>query len=55
MLLLRILTLPIAMLAFVVLYALAIKAPSAVETASLWLWIGLPFVLIARLKRRIWR
>jgi hypothetical protein len=55
MLLLRILTLPIAMFTFVVLYTLAIKAPAAVEAVSLLLWMGLPLVLIAKLTRRIWK
>lgn len=55
MLLLRILTLPIALLTFVVLYALAIKAPATVEAVSLLLWMGLPFFLMAKLTRRIWK
>lgn len=54
MLLLRILTLPIALFAFVVLYTLAIKAPAAVEAVSLLLWMGLLLALIVKLTRRIW-
>jgi hypothetical protein len=46
--LLRILTLPIAMTAFIVLYVLANKLPSAVETANLVVWIVLPLILIIR-------
>lgn len=48
MLLLRILTLPIAMFVFAVLYTLAIKAPAAVEIGSLVLWIILPLLIVAK-------
>lgn len=51
MLVLRILTLPIAMLVFAVLYTLAIKAPAAVEISSLVLWIILPLLIVAKLVR----
>ncbi|MGO7087486.1 hypothetical protein AB9E14_07640 [Rhizobium leguminosarum] len=55
MLLLRILTLPIALFTFVALYTLAIKAPAAVETGSLVLWIILPLVIAAKLVMAILR
>lgn len=51
MLLLRILTLPIAMFVFAALYSMAIKAPQAVETGSLLLWIILLPLIVARLIR----
>lgn len=53
MLLLRILTLPIAMFVFAALYTMAIKAPHAVEVGSLVLWIILPLLIVAKLVRAI--
>ncbi|MDE1993158.1 MAG: hypothetical protein KGI75_11700 [Rhizobiaceae bacterium] len=55
MLALRILSLPLAMAAFAVLYVVATKAPEAVEVGSLLLWMLLPTVLIAKVARRIWK
>jgi hypothetical protein len=55
MLALRILTLPIAMAAFMVLYTTATKAPAIVEIANLILWIILPFLTVAKLVRTIKR
>lgn len=51
MLLLRILTLPIAMSAFTTLYIAATKAPAAVEMTS----IVLPVLLIAAAMKRLTR
>ncbi|WP_223564951.1 hypothetical protein [Agrobacterium tumefaciens] len=48
MLLLRILTLPIAMFVFAALYTMAIKAPHAVETGSLLLWSILLLLIVAK-------
>jgi hypothetical protein len=42
MLALRILILPIAMAAFTLLYIVAIKAPHAVESVNLVIWLLLP-------------
>ncbi|MGO7727949.1 hypothetical protein [Rhizobium leguminosarum] len=55
MLLLRFLTLPIAMFVFAVLYTLAIKAPAAVEIGSLVLWIIVPLLIVAKLVRAMLR
>ena len=55
MLLLRILTLPIAMLTFSALYSISIKAPQLVEIGSLVLWTILPLFLIAKLTIRVWK
>lgn len=55
MLVLRILSLPIAMMAFAILYSAAIKAPAAVEMISLLLCMALPLALIAKAARRIWK
>ncbi|MBX5235311.1 hypothetical protein HJC02_24045 [Rhizobium sp. NLR4a] len=52
---LRILTLPIAMLTFIALYSAAIKVPRTVDFVSVILWLALPVILIARAARRIWR
>lgn len=52
MLVLRILTLPIAMAAFTLLYIVAIKAPHAVEYVSIAAWLLLPCVLILKNSRR---
>ena len=49
---LRILTLPIAMAAFTLLYVIAIKAPHAVESVSIAAWLLLPCVLILKISRR---
>ncbi|NVP54744.1 MULTISPECIES: hypothetical protein [Rhizobiaceae] len=51
MLLLRILTFPIALFAFATLYTIAIKAPHAVEVGSLVLWIILPLLIVTKLAR----
>lgn len=48
MLALRILTLPIAMTAFTVLYVIANKAPQAVESANIFIWLLLPVALVYR-------
>lgn len=53
MLALRILTLPIAMLAFIALYSAAIKVPQTVEFVSLVLWLALPVILVGKLAHRI--
>ncbi len=54
MLLLRILTLPIALLTFSALYSASIKVPHLVETGSLLFWIVLPvIVIVAMLKRTL--
>ena len=55
MVLLRILTLPIALLTFSALYSASIKAPAAVEAVSLLLWMSLPLALIAKLTKFIWK
>ncbi len=55
MLLLRILTIPFAMLVFSVLYSLSINMPQMVEIGSLVLWIMLPPLLIAKLTVRVWK
>ncbi|MGX5722827.1 hypothetical protein [Shinella zoogloeoides] len=48
MLMLRILTLPIAMAAFATLYVAATKAPAAVEVTSLLIWPTLALLLIGQ-------
>jgi hypothetical protein len=54
MLLRRILTLPIAMLAFSCLYSLSIKVPQLVEIGNLILWIVFPVIVIfAMIKRAL--
>ncbi|UXT99757.1 hypothetical protein [Agrobacterium tumefaciens] len=53
MLALRILSLPLAMAAFTVLYALAIKSPEAVEVTNILIWLLLPVILIAKLGRKL--
>ncbi|WP_332302064.1 hypothetical protein [Rhizobium sp. GR12] len=55
MIALRILSLPLAMAAFAVLYVVATKAPEAVEMTNIILWLLLPAVLIAKGARRIWK
>ncbi len=55
MIALRILSLPLAMAAFTVLYVVAIKAPEAVEMTNIIFWLFLPAVLIAKGARRIWK
>ena len=55
MLALRILSLPIAMAVFTVLYVAATKAPEAVEMANIVLWLLLPTVIIAKVAKRIWK
>lgn len=55
MLALRILSMPIAMAAFTVLYVVATKAPEAVEMTNIIFWLFLPAVLIAKGARRIWK
>jgi hypothetical protein len=52
MLLLRILTLPVAMAMFAALYTTSIKTPQLVEMANLALWGILPIILLAKLVRR---
>lgn len=52
MLTLRILTLPIAMAAFTLLYVVATKAPHAVESTNAIVWLTLPLVLIWKISRR---
>jgi hypothetical protein len=49
MLALRFLTLPIAMATFAILYVLATKAPAAVESGNLLLWIVLPVLVVGKL------
>lgn len=53
MIILRILTLPMALFTFAVLYSASMKAPDAVEIISLVLCLILPLVLIAKLLRRL--
>ena len=48
MLLLRFLTLPIAMKTFTLLYVAATKAPAAVEVGSLLIWPTLALLLIGQ-------
>lgn len=55
MLLLRILTLPIAMAVFAGLYTMAVKAPAAVELGSLLMWSALAIALLAKATRRIFQ
>lgn len=49
--LLRILTLPIAMLAFIILFVVANKLPHTVETTNLVVWILLLILIVAKLIR----
>ncbi len=52
MLVLRIITLPITILAFMAVTVAATKTPAAVEMVSIGLWIALPiFLAIAAVKR----
>ncbi|RYG91065.1 MAG: hypothetical protein EON58_18970 [Alphaproteobacteria bacterium] len=54
MLLLRILTLPIALLTFSALYSASIKVPHLVELGSLLFWIVFPvIVIVAMIKRAL--
>lgn len=55
MIALRILSMPLAMAAFTVLYVVATKAPEAVEMTNIILWLLLPAVLIAKSARRTWK
>lgn len=55
MLALRILTLPIVTVAFLVLYTTATKAPAIVEMANLTLWIVLSVLAVAKLVRAMKR
>jgi hypothetical protein len=50
---LRILSLPLAMAAFAVLYVVATKAPEAVEMTNIILWLLLPVILIAKLGQKL--
>jgi hypothetical protein len=51
---LRILSLPIGLAVFTALYVIANKAPDAVETLNVMLWIALPIIsAISFLKRTI--
>jgi hypothetical protein len=52
MLALRMLTLPIAMAAFVILYVVANKAPHAVEVLNIFVWVLLLFVVLSKISRR---
>ena len=45
MLALRILSLPIALAAFVLLYVIATKAPHAVESVNIVVWLILPIIV----------
>jgi len=51
MLALRILRLPVVMVAFLVLYTTATKAPAIVEMATLTLWITLLVFTVAKFVR----
>jgi hypothetical protein len=53
MIALRILSLPLAMAAFAVLYVVATKAPEAVEMTNIILWLLLPVILIAKLGQKL--
>jgi hypothetical protein len=53
MLALRILSLPIAMAAFAVLYVVATKTPEAVEITNTIVWLILPVIMIAKLGHRL--
>ncbi|WP_153511157.1 hypothetical protein [Rhizobium rhizogenes] len=55
MLLLRILTLPIAMLTFATLYSISIKAPQTVEIGSLLFWMVLPIILVTKFAKILWK
>jgi len=48
----RILSLPMAMAAFVLLYVIATKAPSAMESVDVAVWFTLPLILIWKISRR---
>ncbi len=50
---LRLLTFPVTLLAFSVLYSVSIKAPQTVEIASLLFWMALPLIFIAELIRKV--
>lgn len=52
MLALRILSLPIALTVFVLLYVVATKAPHAVEFVNLVVWLLLPLVFGWKISRR---
>ncbi len=53
MLALRILSLPLAMAAFTVLYVVSTKAPEAVEVTNILVWLLLPIILIAKLGQNL--
>ncbi|MBW0366127.1 hypothetical protein [Ensifer adhaerens] len=53
MLLLRILTLPMGLAAFALLYIAATKAPATVEVGSLLMWPVLAIALIVKASQRI--
>jgi len=53
MFILRILTLPLTLFTFAILYSASIKAPVAVEIASLVLCMSFPLALLARFIRRL--
>lgn len=53
MLLLRILSLPLALLIFAVLYSVSIKASYVVELGSLVLWIVLPVFSVVTMTTRL--
>lgn len=55
MLLLRILTWPMGLAAFALLYIVAIKAPATVEVGSLLMWPVLAIALIVKASQRILR
>jgi len=50
---LRLLTFPVALLAFSALYSVSIKAPETVEIIGLLIWMALPLVFIVKLMRRL--
>lgn len=52
MIVLRILSLPIAIAAFAFLYTAAVKAPEVIEAGSLALWIVLPLAIVGKFIRR---
>lgn len=49
---LRILSLPIALAVFVLLYVVAAKTPHAVESVNIIVWLLLPLVLGWKISRR---
>ena len=53
MIILRILTLPVALFAFTAIYSASIKAPATVEIVSLVLCLILLLALIAKLLQRL--